>query len=69
VEGKCKWLATFVDWYNHRYRHSGIKFVTLRSATLEMPWRSAVTGQSFASRHEKGIHAADHDQSGAGVNR
>jgi len=21
-------VAAFVDWYNHRYRHSGIKFVT-----------------------------------------
>jgi hypothetical protein len=24
----CKWVAAFVDWYNHRHRHSGIKFVT-----------------------------------------
>jgi transposase InsO family protein len=23
-----EWVATFVDWYNHRHRHSGIKFVT-----------------------------------------
>ena len=21
-------MAAFVDWYNHRHRHSGIKFVT-----------------------------------------
>jgi len=21
-------VAAFVDWYNHRHRHSGIKFVT-----------------------------------------
>jgi len=24
----CEWVATFVDWYNHRHRHSAIKFVT-----------------------------------------
>ena len=23
-----QWVASFVDWYNHRHRHSGIKFVT-----------------------------------------
>jgi putative transposase len=24
----CQWVAEFVDWYNHRHRHSGIKYVT-----------------------------------------
>jgi putative transposase len=24
----CEWVASFADWYNHRHRHSGIKFVT-----------------------------------------
>ena len=24
----CEWVAAFVDWSNHRHRHSGIKFVT-----------------------------------------
>jgi transposase InsO family protein len=24
----CEWVAAFVDWYNHRHRHSGIRFVT-----------------------------------------
>jgi transposase InsO family protein len=24
----CEWVGAFVDWYNHRHRHSGIKFVT-----------------------------------------
>ena len=23
-----EWVATFIDWYNHDHRHSGIKFVT-----------------------------------------
>jgi hypothetical protein len=24
----CECVKAFVDWYNHRHRHSGIKFVT-----------------------------------------
>ncbi|MGB7565978.1 MAG: hypothetical protein WBM08_14660 [Prochlorococcaceae cyanobacterium] len=24
----CEWMAAFVDRYNYRHRHSGIKFVT-----------------------------------------
>ena len=24
----CEWVAAFVDWYNHRHRHSAIKLVT-----------------------------------------
>lgn len=28
VEGACKCVASFVGWYNNRYRHSIIKFVT-----------------------------------------
>ena len=28
VEDACLWVVSFVDWYNHRHRHSGIKFVT-----------------------------------------
>ncbi|WP_315858060.1 IS3 family transposase [Cyanobium sp. HWJ4-Hawea] len=24
----CQWVVAFVDWYNHRHRHRGIKFVT-----------------------------------------
>jgi putative transposase len=27
-EAACQWVASFVDWYNHQHRHSGIKFVT-----------------------------------------
>ncbi len=28
AEIACQWVAAFVDWYKHRHRHSGIKFVT-----------------------------------------
>jgi transposase InsO family protein len=28
METACQWVTAFVDWYNHRHRHSGIKFVT-----------------------------------------
>ena len=27
-EEACSWVAEFVDWYNHRHRHSAIRFVT-----------------------------------------
>ena len=27
-EQACQWVAAFGNWYNHRHRHSGIKFVT-----------------------------------------
>jgi len=27
-EQACSWVVELVDWYNHRHRHSGIKFVT-----------------------------------------
>ena len=27
-EEACGWVMAFVDWYNHRHRHSGIRFVT-----------------------------------------
>ena len=28
VEEACVWVLSFVDWYNHQHRHSGIRFVT-----------------------------------------
>jgi transposase InsO family protein len=28
VEEACSWVAAFVDWYNHRHRHSAIRFGT-----------------------------------------
>ena len=27
-EVACRWVSSFVDWYNERHLHSGIKFVT-----------------------------------------
>jgi transposase InsO family protein len=27
-EEACDWVVAFVDWYNHRHRHSAIRFVT-----------------------------------------
>jgi len=27
-EEACRWACAFVDWYNHRHRHSSIRFVT-----------------------------------------
>jgi transposase InsO family protein len=28
LEEACSWSCAFVDWYNHRHRHSSIRFVT-----------------------------------------
>jgi putative transposase len=28
MEEACQWVVSYVDWYNHRHRHSRIKFVT-----------------------------------------
>jgi transposase-like protein len=28
AEDACLWVASFANWYNHRHRHSSIKFVT-----------------------------------------
>ncbi|MDT8364409.1 MAG: integrase core domain-containing protein, partial [Nitrosomonas sp.] len=28
VEDARQWVASFVQWYNHSHRHSGIKYVT-----------------------------------------
>jgi putative transposase len=28
VEHSRRWVATFVQWYNHEHHHSGIKYVT-----------------------------------------
>ena len=69
VETACQWVTAFVDWYNHRHRHSGIKFVTPHQRHCGDAMEICVTGLSSTSRHAKGIHAAGHDQSGAGVNR
>ncbi len=27
-EEACRWACAFVNWYNHRHRHSSIRFVT-----------------------------------------
>ena len=27
AETACQWVSSFVGWYIHRHRHSGIKFV------------------------------------------
>ncbi len=27
-EEACRWVAEFVEWYNHRHRHSAFRFVT-----------------------------------------
>jgi len=56
-EFASQWLAEFVDWYNHRHRHSGIKFVTTQQrhdgkATETCRHRSVVYEQA-RQRHAR----------------
>jgi putative transposase len=48
----CEWVAAFVDWYNHRHRYSGIKFVTPTSTNAAM----AII-QQRAEVYEKARHS------------
>jgi transposase InsO family protein len=36
-EEACLWVAAFVDWYNHRHRHSAIRFVTPHQRAPQRP--------------------------------
>jgi len=46
-ETACQWVASFADWYNHRHRHSGIKFVTPHNVTMVRLQRYAGTALSL----------------------
>ena len=46
-EQACQWDATFLDGYNHRNRHSGIKVVTPTSAIAPKPLKSAKAGRGL----------------------
>jgi hypothetical protein len=69
AEDVCLWVVSFVDWYNHRHRHSGLKFVTPHHGTAARPWRSACTGVSPKSRPGSGIRAAGHAPFSVGLNQ
>lgn len=38
VEQARRWVATFVQWYNHEHRHSGIKYVTPAQRHQGIDW-------------------------------
>lgn len=65
----CQWVAEFVDWYNHRHRHSGIKYVTpiQRHADQPSPLASSVL-RSMRTLAEQIQHAGA-DTRAAGVNQ
>ena len=56
-EAACQWVATFVDWYNHRHRHSGIKFVTPQQRhcgqAVEICRHRAVVYEEARQRHPR----------------
>jgi transposase InsO family protein len=53
----CEWVAAFVDWYNHRHRHSGIKFVTPHErhsgAATTICWHRARVYEQARQRHPR----------------
>ena len=57
AEEACLWVASFVDWYNHRHRHSGIKFVTPHQRhsgqAVEICRHRAVVYEKARQRHPR----------------
>jgi hypothetical protein len=57
AEEACLWVASFVDWYNHRHRHSGIKFVTPHQRhngeALEICLHRTVIYEQARQRHRR----------------
>jgi len=53
----CQWVASFVDWYNHQHRHSGIKFVTPQQRhdgqATEICRQRSVVYEQARQRHPK----------------
>jgi len=46
-EEACLWVSSFVNWYNHQHRHSGIKFVTPQQRHSGEAIAIAKSGLSF----------------------
>jgi transposase InsO family protein len=57
AEYACLWVASFVDWYNHRHRHSSIKFVTPHQChsgqAVEICWHRSVIYEQARRRHPR----------------
>jgi putative transposase len=53
----CQWVVSFADWYNHRHRHSGIKFVTPHQRhsgqAVEICRHRAVVYEQARKRHPR----------------
>jgi len=53
----CQWVSSFVDWYNHRHRHCGIKFVTPQQRhngdAVEICRHQAVVYEQARQRHPR----------------
>jgi transposase InsO family protein len=53
-EQACASIAAFVDWYNHRHRHSSIKFVT--PVLMDAPMITIFTCTIPIPTIDSGIH-------------
>jgi putative transposase len=62
------WMASFVDWYNQRQRHSGIKFMTPQQRHSGQAVEICHHQLASTNRGASETHAAGHDQRVAGVN-
>jgi transposase InsO family protein len=53
----CEWVVSFVDWYNHQHRHSGIKFVTPHQRhsghAVELYLRRALVYEKARQKHSR----------------
>jgi hypothetical protein len=60
AEEACLWVASFVDWYNRRHRHSGIKFVTPHQRhsgqAVEICRHRSVVYEQARQQHPRGGH-------------
>jgi transposase InsO family protein len=54
-EEACRWVAEFVDWYNHQHRHSAIRFVMPNQRHSGQPvaicWQRARVNEQARQRH------------------
>ena len=57
LQEACQWVAAFVDCYNHRHRHSGIKFDTPNQRhngeAVEICRHRAVVYEQARQRHPR----------------
>ncbi len=63
-----QWVASFANWYNHRHRHSGMKFVPPHQRNSVQATETVVTALWSTRRRASETHAGGYDQHADGVN-